>query len=209
MKRIKIYKLNSSNSSNSTEHSGNINDPFTWNEFITMYHSDEWEGGYVEGRGYIPKYINVVGSSIMIIDGISEGESSYYSYSSHSEVNETLHHTHLNSDGTETELTDITVKATIDLYRMTIKVDITKKYDHGVCSTLVSPIISSDCRLHECQNLDNQLVAKNSKCCSEITIDLPYDSISLPSISLDIYCNYTHDSYSGNDTQHCTILPQY
>lgn len=200
MKQIKIYKLKSVNES---EHSGTIYDPYTWTEFIQLLDKGDWIGGYVEGRGYIPQYVSVVGSSIMVIDGIS-GYSSYYPYWFFLPVNETLHHTHSNGDGSETTLTDINIKASINLYVMTIKVNITQKGNCYVSNPSVYLDVEN-CPHESSRNLMNQTNG-DSIFSSEVTINLPVDS--LPSISLEFYCDYDLNGNPGSDSKSLTIYPQ-
>ena len=204
MKQIKIYKLTSVDP---PEHTGSIYDPHPWAEFMQMYDSGEWLGGYVEGRGYIPQYINVVGNSIMVIDGIN-GDSSYYPYWFFNSIDTTLHHTYTNPDGSQVVLTDISVKASIDVYRLTIKVDIIKKTSYDVFDIEINPSLNN-CSILNPQNLTDQLTGLDSKCSFEIIIDLHSNSITLPSVSLGIKCYYTYDGYSGNDEKNITILSQY
>ncbi|MBQ4277548.1 MAG: hypothetical protein II750_05540 [Bacteroidaceae bacterium] len=189
MKQIKIYKLRSVNESDPP---GSINNPYTWAKFMEkLYVTFDWIGGYVEGRGYIPQNVSVAGSSIMIIDG-SSGDSSYYPYWFFNSIDTTLHHTYTNPYGSQVVLTDISVKASIDVYRLTIKVDITKKTSYDVFNIEINPSLKY-CSILNPQNLTNQLTGLDSKCSFEIIIDLHSNSISLPSVSLGIMCYYTYD----------------
>lgn len=201
MKQIKIYKLRSVNESDPP---GSINNPYTWAKFMEkLYVTFDWIGGYVEGRGYIPQNVSVAGSSIMIIDG-SCGDSSYYPYWFFSTVNETLHHTYTNPDGSQVVLTDISVKASIDVYRMTIKVNITKK-DNCYINNYYVYLNVEDCPHESSKKLENQSI-DNNKFSNELSLNLPTDS--MPHISLDFDCYYELNGNPGSDKKSVKIYPQ-
>lgn len=189
MKQIKKYKLNSVYP---TEHTGHCYDPFTWEEFITMYNLHIWQGGYVEERGYIPCNVHVVGSSIMVIDGLSDCSNNfYYPYSFFIPIDTTLHHTYYNLDGLEIELTDIRVKANIDVYRLTVEVDINNKGDYDLC--LLNVYLLNNSQPIEIPEDINSSTGDNMFS-GKITYDLPHDPLSSPNFSLKIDCNYYHDN---------------
>lgn len=203
MKRVKVYKLNSVKSQ---EHSGKIYDPFPWDEFIDRYKNGVWFGGYVEGIGYIPRNISVVGSTIMILPASSDSFEDY-PYWNFTSIEETFQN--ICYDGGIIYLTDITVKATIVYYKMKINVGITKRNNDDTCNTSVflnvnnCPQISPRYLVDQSNSNDNKIFS------SEITFDLPTGFIPSPSISLDIQCSYVHNNNSGVDTQHFTIYPQW
>ena len=200
MKQIKIYKLTSVDP---PEHTGSIYDPHPWAEFMQMYDTGEWLGGYVEGRGYIPQYINVNGSSIMVIGGGSGYSSNYYyPYCFFLPINTTIHHTFYGI-----VLTDIAITANIDVYRLTVKVSITKKGDYDIWAPSVNLVIGNF-DFDEIQNDFSQL-ADNIIFCGEKVYDLPHDSLSSSSISLNIDCNYNHENETDPLPQQFIIYSEY
>lgn len=61
MKEIEVYGV--SVASDDTEPKGSASNPYTYQEFDSMMNNGTWEGGYVEGYGYMDKGVTITGSS--------------------------------------------------------------------------------------------------------------------------------------------------
>jgi len=61
MKTIEIYGVNTA--SDDTAPKGSASNPYTYKEFDSMMNNGTWEGGYVEGYGYMDKGVTITGTS--------------------------------------------------------------------------------------------------------------------------------------------------
>lgn len=61
MKEIEVYGV--STASDDTAPKGSSSNPYTYQEFDSMMNNGTWEGGYVEGYGYMDKGVTITGSS--------------------------------------------------------------------------------------------------------------------------------------------------
>lgn len=72
MKTIRIYKPQALSSSGSK---GTANNPYTYEEFDRMVEAGTWNGGYVEGMGYVLPTVDVWASSDSFSDSDSDSDS--------------------------------------------------------------------------------------------------------------------------------------
>ena len=182
--------------------------PYTQEEFFKYFtppNSESWPGGWVEGMGYIPPNVNVVGSSIMVVP--SSDPSHYYQYAFFFPIDKTLHHTYLNPGNPEIVLTDISVKANINVYKLTVKVSITKKSNYDIRDPHVklcfNNLVQKELQNQFAQLTDDKIFS------AETTEDLPYYLYPSPTISLIIDCNYYHDNEYEPVTYNYVIYSQY
>lgn len=203
-KILKKVKLNApaSTSTGIDPTKGNVKNPYTWEEFLELLSIGMWEGGYVEGRGYIPRNVNVVGSSIMVVPASSD---SFYDYPYwyFLPINENLHHICFDG-GDEIELTDVNVQATINVYLLTVNVSVTKKGNYDINNLTVSLYINNNVQDDFPREIHPSTYNKYT---DEFTFNLP-ENLHSPSISLQIGCNYNHDGIPEDDIKYVTIFPQ-
>ena len=71
MKTIRMYSA-SSQGNNGSAAKGSSSNPYTQEEFNSMLDAGTWNGGYVEGMGYVSKEVEVNGSSSRSSDSDSD-----------------------------------------------------------------------------------------------------------------------------------------
>ncbi|OYP63106.1 hypothetical protein [Prevotella sp. P3-122] len=119
MKTIRMYSA-SSQGNNGSAAKGSSSNPYTQEEFNSMLDAGTWNGGYVEGMGYVSKEVEVNGSSSRSSDSDSDSWSDPWGSISDPWGNSGDDSSSLPSEGRGVETTMVEVKVEVTVQEVVV-----------------------------------------------------------------------------------------